>query len=116
MMIKKPVFMMLAMIFPMVCEAVEAEDNIEEPLWELGAGFGGISLPQYMGSDERYTIPFAFPYMIYRGEKWRIDRSGIKNKLVNVDKFSLELSLSGGLPVRNDNQARAGMPELFSEC
>ncbi len=82
------------------------------PLWELGVGAGGFSLPQYMGSDERYTIPFAFPYVIYRGEHWRVDRDGLRNRLFDSEKFSLEVSLSGGLPVKNSNQARAGMPEL----
>lgn len=90
-----------------------AGESIEQPLWEWGAGFGGSSLPQYMGSDERYAIPFAFPYLIYRGEHWRVDTSGVKNQVVDSEKYTVELSLSGGLPVRNDNQTRAGMPELL---
>jgi len=82
------------------------------PLWEFGIGGGAFSLPQYMGSDERYTYPFAFPYIIYRGERWRLDRSGLRNRLFDSDRLSLDVSLSGGLPVKNSNRARAGMSDI----
>lgn len=83
------------------------------PLWELGIGGGVLSLPQYMGSNERYTFPFAFPYLIYRGDNLRIDRSGLRGRLFDIDRLSLDLSLSGGLPVRNSNTARQGMPKIY---
>lgn len=97
----------------MAFATVAQADEEMLPLWELGVGGGVISLPQYIGSDERYTLPAAFPYIIYRGEKWRLDRSGLRNRLINKDRLSVDASLSGGLPVRNSNRARAGMPELF---
>jgi len=84
----------------------------ELPLWELGVGVGASTLPQYIGSDERYAIPFAFPYVVYRGEHWRVDPSGVRNRLFDVESLSLDISLSGGLPVMNENRAREGMPEL----
>jgi len=87
-------------------------DEEKAPLWEAGIGAGAFSLPQYMGSDERYTYPFAFPYLIYRGERWRLDRSGLRNRIFDSDRLSLDLSLSGGLPVKNSNKARAGMPDI----
>lgn len=83
------------------------------PLWELGIGAGAFSLPQYMGSDERYTYPFAFPYLIYRGERWRLDRTGLRNRLFDTERLSLDVSLSGGLPVKNSNKAREGMPSIY---
>ncbi|HID36861.1 MAG TPA: MipA/OmpV family protein [Ghiorsea sp.] len=104
---------LMILLFPMFCYAADVEENIKQPLWEFGVGFGGSSLPQYIGSDERYAIPFVFPYLIYRGENWRVDTAGIKNKVVDSEKYTIELSLSGGLPVRNDNQARIDMPELL---
>ncbi|MDX8382362.1 MAG: MipA/OmpV family protein [Ghiorsea sp.] len=85
----------------------------KQPLWELGVGGGAFSLPQYMGSDERYELPFAFPYIIYRGERWRIDREGVKNRVFDSKRLTLDVSLSGGLPVNNNNKAREGMPELL---
>jgi len=87
-------------------------DEERVPLWEVGVGAGAFSLPQYMGSDERYTYPFAFPYLIYRGERWRLDRSGLRNRIFDSDRLSLDLSLSGGLPVKNSNRARVGMPDI----
>ena len=87
-------------------------DEERVPLWEVGVGAGAFSLPQYMGSDERYTYPFAFPYLIYRGERWRLDRTGLRNRIFDSDNLSLDLSLSGGLPVKNSNRARAGMPDI----
>jgi len=86
--------------------------SADAPLWELGIGGGGFSMPQYMGSDERFTFPFAFPYVIYRGEDLRIDRSGFRNHLFRLDRLSLDLSFGFGLPVRNTNRARRGMPTL----
>ena len=88
-------------------------DEEKAPLWEVGVGAGAFSLPQYMGSDERYTYPFAFPYLIYRGERLRLDRSGLRNRIFDTDRLSLDLSLSGGLPVKNSNRARAGMPKIY---
>jgi len=106
----KPLFAVVALLFSSLCFA----ENINEelPLWELGVGVGGSSLPQYMGSDERYAIPFAFPYIVYRGENWRVDTAGVKNRIVDTKTYTIDLSLSGGLPVRNDNKARENMPEL----
>ncbi|MDQ6975106.1 MAG: MipA/OmpV family protein [Mariprofundaceae bacterium] len=95
--------------------AVAAEQQTEQvklPLWELGLGFGGFSIPQYMGSDERYTFPFAFPFLIYRGKNWWLDRSGLRNRLYSHNNISLDLSLSGGLPSKNNNKARQGMAKL----
>jgi len=98
---------------PMLLAGWQANASEERlPLWELGIGGGAFSLPQYMGSDERYTYPFAFPYIIYRGERWRLDRSGLRSRLFDSDRLSLDVSLSGGLPVKNSNKARAGMPDI----
>jgi len=92
--------------------ASEEKSKVQLPLWELGVGFGGFSIPQYMGSDERYTLPFAFPFLIYRGKNWWLDRSGLRNRLFSHNSLSLDLSLSGGLPAKNNNQARQGMAKL----
>ena len=92
-----------------------ARAHAEEPelsLWELGVGGGGFSMPQYMGSDERNNYPIAFPYIIYRGDFFRIDRGGIRGRLFDTDRISLDLSFGFGLPVRNTNTARSSMPVL----
>jgi len=99
---------LILVIFPVPGMAISAD----APLWELGIGGGGFSMPQYMGSDERFTFPFAFPYVVYRGEDLRIDRSGFRNHLFRSNRLSLDLSFGFGLPVRNTNRARRGMPTL----
>lgn len=107
--------MMLALVLstPAVAAGQKAPTEAELPLWELGLGGGAFSLPQYMGSDERYNLPFVFPYLIYRGERWRLDRGGLRNRLMDGSRFSLDASFSFGLPVRNSNRARQGMPRLY---
>ena len=101
----------LLLLFLPVWQASASEEQL--PLWEVGVGAGAFSLPQYMGSDERYTYPFVFPYLIYRGERWRLDRSGLRSRLFDLDRLSLDVSLSGGLPVKNSNRARLGMPKIY---
>ncbi|WP_238701840.1 MipA/OmpV family protein [Mariprofundus erugo] len=82
------------------------------PKWELGLGGGAVSLPQYMGSDERYTLAVPVPYVVYRGDRFKVDRDGIRAELFGLKQLTLDASFGAGLPVRNSNRARAGMPEL----
>ncbi len=88
------------------------EQKKELPLWELGLIAGGASIPHYVGSNQRYALPLVLPYFIYRGEKLRADRKGIRGRLFETDRLSMDLDFSFGLPVRNSNKARQGMPNL----
>jgi outer membrane scaffolding protein for murein synthesis (MipA/OmpV family) len=98
----------------MACQAVGAEQTEPgKPLWEIGIAAFGLSIPQYMGDEERYTLPLAAPYLIYRGEFLRADRDGIRGILLHKQHLSLDLGFSFDLPVSNDNEAREGMPELY---
>ncbi|HSD38492.1 MAG TPA: MipA/OmpV family protein [Rhodocyclaceae bacterium] len=81
------------------------------PLWDFGLGFGGFSLPDYRGSDHQSNYLFPLPYFVYRGEFFRADRSGVSGRFLDTDKLDLELSMSGGAPVRS-NEARRDMPDL----
>jgi len=89
-------------------------DKAEKPLpkWEFGVAAGAVSLPQYMGSDERYILGAPLPYIIYRGDRINIDRNGLRTRLFDISRVTLDASISGGLPVRSSNMARHGMPEL----
>jgi len=91
--------------------AQSSEENL--PLWEVGAAGGLFSLPEYMGSDERYTLPLVVPYFIYRGEKFKADRNGLRGALFKSGRFFVDLGFSFGLPVSNSNEARQDMPDLF---
>jgi len=83
------------------------------PRWEAGIAAGAATLPQYMGSDERYTFALPVPFIIYRGERVNLDREGLRAELFDKHDLTLDASLGIGLPVRNSNRARAGMPSLY---
>ena len=77
------------------------------PLWELGAGIGGLTLPDYRGSDEQRNLLFPIPYLIYRGEILKVDRERIRGLLVKTETVELNFSLNGSPPVKsNNNKAR----------
>ncbi len=85
----------------------------EWPLWEIGVGVAGLSIPDYRGSDERTNYLLPMPYLIYRGKNVRVDREGVHGYLFRSDRVKLELSLGAGPPTKSDeNRARAGMPDI----
>ena len=85
----------------------------EFPLWELGLGAAVVNFPDYRGADERSTYALPFPYVVYRGDRLKIDRQRARSLLFTTARSELDLSLSGSVPVRSrDNTARAGMPDL----
>lgn len=104
---RAPLFALLvAAAWP--CSAQE-----ELPLWEAGLGIGVVSAPHYRGSDERRAYVLPIPYFIYRGERLRLDRRGLRNELFEGTSASIDFSASLGLPARSQgNDARAGMPDL----
>ncbi|RLL55581.1 MipA/OmpV family protein [Mariprofundus sp. EBB-1] len=100
-------FIILLLSLPGLAKATE---NL--PKWEVGVALGAISLPQYMGSNERYQLALPLPYFVYRGDRVNVDRGGIRAEILGLKRLTLDASFGGGLSVRNNNRARAGMPEL----
>jgi outer membrane scaffolding protein for murein synthesis (MipA/OmpV family) len=83
------------------------------PQWELGAGVAGLQLPDYRGSDEVRSYLLPVPYIIYRLEWLRVDRTGIRSTLLDREDAEINLSLSATPPVRSkNNRAREGMSDL----
>jgi outer membrane scaffolding protein for murein synthesis (MipA/OmpV family) len=83
------------------------------PEWEFGLGATGLTLPDYRGSDESRDYLLPFPYVIYRGERFRVDRQGIRGIFFESDRVEINLSLNATPPVESeDNRARQGMPDL----
>jgi outer membrane protein len=83
------------------------------PEWELGAGASAITLSDYRGSDESHTYVLPFPYLIYRGERLRVDRQGLRGILFDSGRVHLDISAHATPPVDSDeNRARQGMPSL----
>lgn len=84
-----------------------------KPLWEAGAGFAPLRLPNYRGSDQSQTYVFPFPYFVYRGEYLKADRNGVRGVMFESERVEVELSLNGSLPVSSkDTPARSGMADL----
>lgn len=100
------VSLVLAMLRPFPALAVE------RPLWELGAGVGALSIPDYRGSDERTSYLLPLPYLTYRGEALRIDREGAQAMLFRTDRVRLKLSVAAAPPAKSGDGAREGMPDL----
>lgn len=82
------------------------------PRWELGLGVGGVSLPDYRGSDVRASYVFPVPYVSYRSDAFNIDRDGMRGRLFRSDRVRLDISAAVAPPAKSDSGARAGMPEL----
>ena len=98
---------LLAAISPAAAHAVE------KPLWEVGLGVAVIDFPDYRGADERHSYALPLPYFVYRGEVFQSDRDGARSRFFRNERFDLDLSLNGSIPVdSSDNSARSGMPDL----
>lgn len=83
------------------------------PQWEFGFGATAFTLPDYRGSDERRGYLYPLPYVVYRGEKVRVDRQGLRGIFLESDRVQLDFSVYGTPPVdSSQNQARQGMPDL----
>ena len=85
----------------------------ELPRWELGIGLAGLDTPDYRGADARQRWLLPLPLVIYRGERLRIDREGLRGIFHDDGRWRLSLSLNGSVPAASDdNSPRAGMPDL----
>jgi outer membrane protein len=83
------------------------------PKWEFGVGATAFTLPDYRGSDERHEYLFPLPFFVYRGEKVRVDRQGLRGIFFESERVQFDISLSGAPPVDSaKNQARQGMDDL----
>ena len=87
----------------------------ELPRLELGLGVTGISVPDYRGSAEQQNYLLPFPFVVYRGERIRADRDGVRGLLFKSRRIELNASVGGYVPVDSeDNPQRQGMPDLDS--
>jgi outer membrane scaffolding protein for murein synthesis (MipA/OmpV family) len=85
----------------------------EKPLWEAGLGLGGLSFPDYRGSDESQAYPIPVPYFVYRGRFLKADKEGVRGQLFDREYAELSMSVNATIPVNSDhNAARRGMPDL----
>ena len=93
--------------------AVPAIHAAEKPLWELGVGVAPVTFPAYRGADEQVSYTFPIPYVVYRGDRLRVDRGGARGMLWDSEDVEVDLSFDGAIPVDStDDGPRAGMEEL----
>jgi outer membrane protein len=97
----------------LLCASASLAHAELRPEWEFGVGATAFSLPDYRGSDESRAYLLPFPYVIYRGDKLRVDRQGVRGVFFESERVEFDLSLSATPPVDSDkNRARQGMPRL----
>ena len=105
-------FIAFASLMPLAAAADEAQKSIWQDL-TLGVGIAAINYPHYPGSAQTDTFVSPLPYLEYDGDWLSVDRDGIQAHLFEDDRITLDLSVSGSLPVNNDDdQLREGMPDL----
>ncbi len=85
----------------------------EKPLWEFGMGAFAVQLPAYRGSIESRNDLLPVPYLIYRGERLKADKDGVRGIFFESDWAEVNLSIAASPPVSSSNiTARQGMPDL----
>lgn len=85
----------------------------EKPLWEFGVGLGLLQMPDYRGSDEDRLYLLPYPYVIYRGDIFKVEAQNVSGQVFKTDRILLNFSFYGAVPVRSsNNSARSGMPDL----
>jgi outer membrane scaffolding protein for murein synthesis (MipA/OmpV family) len=85
-----------------------------EPLWELGFGAGALHAPAYPSSSERNARALALPYIVYRGDVFRIgDGQIVRAVAFENDNVELDMSFAAAFDADSeDSELRQGMPDL----
>jgi outer membrane scaffolding protein for murein synthesis (MipA/OmpV family) len=83
------------------------------PLWEAGLLGGVATSPSYPAAADRTARALVLPYLVYRGEVLRADRSGFGARLAHTDNLEFDVGFAASLPARStDTEARREMPDL----
>jgi outer membrane scaffolding protein for murein synthesis (MipA/OmpV family) len=83
------------------------------PLWELGIGLAGLSLPDYRGAAHQRNYLLPVPYVVYRGAFLRADREGARAVLLDSTFLDIDVSVAATPPSRSEPDGpRASMPDL----
>lgn len=91
-----------------------SEPGSEKPLWELGFGAGALHGPDYPASSETHLRGLALPYMVYRGEVFRMgDGQTARAVAYESQRLELDLSFDAAFDAKSDNnEMRQDMPDL----
>lgn len=85
------------------------------PVWEAGPGLALLAYPDYRGAEHMNYQVLPVPNLIYRGDRFRLNRDGFRAQLLESARLELSLSAAFALPGNNDtaDSPRLGMPELM---
>ena len=90
-------------------------EEAQKPLWEFGMGLFAVQLPAYRGAVESRSDVLPVPYLIYRGERLKADKDGVRGVFFESDVAEVNLSIAASPPISSDNiTVRKGMPDLNS--
>jgi len=96
--------------------ALTAHAQLQEqglPLWEVGVLAGAVSTPAYPASTERAFRAMALPFLFYRGEVLRADRSNVGARLAHSPDYEFDVGFAASLPSNSSDIAvRSGMSDL----
>ena len=106
---------LLAALLPVLLLAAEpARAEAPQPKWEAGLALAGYSYPDWRGADHRNTSFLPLPYLIYRGDRVRLARSGLKVRIFDSERVSLNIAAAFALAGdAATHPARAGMRRLL---
>lgn len=100
-----------SLLLLLAIQAQAAEETL--PLWEIGVGTAAMRIPDYRGSAHTQNYLLPFPAVIYRGDRLKLDRKGLRGLLFDSERLLIDMSLDGAVPVDSDqNSLREGMPDL----
>ncbi len=100
---------LLTILLLVTLDVLAREDNL--PRFELGISLVGLNLPHYRGSAGSSNYLFPFPYIKYRGDRFKID-DGFEGILSTSEDLVLSISGNATAPVDDDSPEREGMEEL----
>jgi len=102
------VLLILLLAFSSIAKADEPK-----PTWEVGLALGGQYLADYRGSSSYNARVLPVPFFIYRGNRIKLDRRGLRGDLLDSKAWEVnisgEVSLAGG---QEENALRSGMIQL----
>ncbi len=79
----------------------------QAPLWDVGFGAGWGSIDNYVGSAQKTVATLPFPYVVYRGPGFFVGSRGVRGKLYENGRLSIDVGLSLNVPVdSSENAAR----------
>lgn len=106
----KPLLLLLVLLTVTIPSQVNAEHQF---LWEGGGGLGMVNAPFYRGSAQTKLYSVPIPFIRFRGRIFSADEDGMRGKLADSGRATLDISIAGNVPVpKSDNGARKDMPSL----